>query len=80
MSATLLHQLKPQMRKCFKSCRLSEVSGPGLGEEEAIESAPRNVHRLGACGLRPYIGAPGLQPYSVIYDLGSDKSVWRDEY
>lgn len=53
MSATLLHQLKPQMRKRFKSCRLSEVSGPGLGEEDAIESAPRNVYGLGVCGLLP---------------------------
>lgn len=53
MSATLLDQLKPQMRKCFKSCRLSEVSGPGLGREDSIELVPQNVHILGTFQAAP---------------------------
>lgn len=41
MSAILLHQLKPQMRKWFKTCRLSKVSRPWLGRERFHGISPK---------------------------------------
>ena len=70
MSATLLYQLKPQMRKCFKTCRLSKVSGPGLGVKDSTDLVPRNVHAFQSPPFKRCTWAPSL---IVCRHLGSEE-------
>lgn len=74
VSATLLHRLKPQMRKCFRTCSLRGVSRPWFGRGRFHGISPKESTYSGcfpgsplercACSPTPIL--------FIFYDLSSD--------